>query len=114
MSRVERSRDAGGWAVLAFTGELDLAMVPAVREAADELVAAGRVHLVWDLSGVTFMDSAGLGVLVHTVRAAEARQGAVRLAAASAQVHRLLELTGVHAVVDTYADVSAATEKDRG
>ncbi|MGW6009160.1 STAS domain-containing protein [Streptomyces sp. NPDC055210] len=107
-SGVERSRDVGAWAVLALSGDFGLAAVPWVREVVGELVAEGRVHLVWDLSEVSFMDSAGLGVLVAAVRSVEARQGEVRLAGASPQVCRLLELTGLDAVIGVYADVPSA------
>lgn len=108
VSGVERSDDAGMWAVLALSGEIDQAVVPLLREAVDELVAESRAHLVWDLRDVTFMDSAGLGVLVYAVRVAEAGQGSLRLAGVNPQVGHLLELTGVDAVVGTYADVTSA------
>ncbi|NEB81895.1 STAS domain-containing protein [Streptomyces sp. SID14478] len=101
--------DPRAWAVLTLAGEIDLAESPAVREAVDELIAADRAHLVWDLQAVTFMDSAGLGVLVHAMRAAEARHGGVRLAGAGEQVQRLLELTGLAAVVEMFPDVISAT-----
>ncbi|WP_247706978.1 STAS domain-containing protein [Streptomyces liliiviolaceus] len=108
VSGVERSCDVGAWAVLALSGEIDLGAVPRVREVVGELVAEGRVHLVWDLREVSFMDSAGLGVLVAAVRSAEARQGEVRLAGVGPQVSRLLELTGLDAVIGVYADVPSA------
>ncbi|GHD82238.1 STAS domain-containing protein [Streptomyces goshikiensis] len=111
VSGVERSSDAGVWAVLTLSGEIDLDVVPQVREAVDELVAEGRVNLVWDLADVSFMDSAGLGVLVYTTRSVEARQGRVRLAGAHVQVCRLLELTGLDAVVERYPDVASAAEQ---
>lgn len=109
VSGVARSPDTGGWAVLTLFGEIDLASGPAVREAVGELIAAGRVRLVWDLREVTFMDSAGLGILVHAVRSAEARQGCVRLAGVGVQVWRLMELTGLSAVVDIFPDVASAS-----
>lgn len=109
VSGVERSSDAGAWAVLTLFGEVDLEVVPRVREAVDELVSAGRVDLVWDLSRVSFMDSAGLGILVYTMRAVEAAQGGVRLAAAPAQVLRLLTLTGLGAELASGAAAAFGT-----
>lgn len=46
--------------MLALFGEVDVYLVARVCEAVDELVSEGRVHLVWDLEGVSFMDSTGL------------------------------------------------------
>ncbi|MFD4024373.1 STAS domain-containing protein [Streptomyces sp. NPDC058576] len=108
VSGVERISDVGAWAVLSLFGDIDVHVVARVREAVDELVCDGRVHLVWDLEGVSFMDSAGLGVLVYTMRSVEAREGSVRLAGPDQQVRRLLELTGLDAVVECHPDVASA------
>ncbi|GAA4803614.1 STAS domain-containing protein [Streptomyces ziwulingensis] len=108
ISGVERSADAGTWAVLTLRGETDLAIAPLLRAAVDELVAEDRVHLVWDLADVTFMDSAGLGIMAYAMRSAEARRGELRLAQVCAQVRKLLELTGLDTVVGMYPDVASA------
>ncbi|MFD0305274.1 STAS domain-containing protein [Streptomyces sp. NPDC127119] len=106
---MERSRDCGTWAVLTLSGEMDLATVPLLREAVDELVVAGRAHLVWNLQAVSFMDSSGLGVLVYAMRSTEAVKGCVRLAGAGQQIRQLLELTGLDTVIEQYPDVPSAT-----
>ncbi|MEW2573035.1 STAS domain-containing protein [Streptomyces sp. NPDC047070] len=111
---VRRSGEVGVWAVLRLSGEVDLQVVPRVRAAVDELIAAGRLHMVWDLHEVTFMDSAGVGVLAYTVRSVESRAGQVRLAGAGAQVCRLLELTGMDTVVAMFPDVTAASQPTVG
>ena len=49
-----------------------------------------------DVSGVSFMDCAGLRVLLATRRRAEMRGGCMRLIAASAAVRRIIEPTGAH------------------
>ncbi|MGW3335261.1 STAS domain-containing protein [Streptomyces rubiginosohelvolus] len=108
VSGVERISDVGAWAVVSLFGDVDVHLVARVREVVNELVGEDRVHLVWDLKGVSFMDSAGLGVLVHTMQAVEAREGSVRLAEPSEQVLRLLELTGLDEVIECYPDVAAA------
>ena len=52
-------------AVLVLTGDLDLAAVDDLREGAQVQLAAGCRHLTLDLTGVTFLDSSGLGALVE-------------------------------------------------
>ncbi|MFJ2728964.1 STAS domain-containing protein [Streptomyces collinus] len=59
----------GALAVIALSGEFDIAAAPAAR--ALELIANGRPDLVADLSGVTFCDSSGLGALVGIWRCAK-------------------------------------------
>ena len=47
-----------------------------------------------DVSGLSFMDRAGLRAFLATRRRAELRGGCMRLIAASAEVRRIIELTG--------------------
>jgi anti-sigma B factor antagonist len=54
-----------GRSVLALSGDLDLAAVPQLRDEAEGRIAAGCAALALDLSGITFLDSSGLGVLVE-------------------------------------------------
>ncbi len=74
---------------LRLVGELDAATAPQLQ---CHLEAHGRVtHL--DFSGVTFIDSSGLRVLVMAARAA--RACAITLVGPSAHVRRVLDMTGL-------------------
>ena len=92
--------------VITTTGDLDLASADALRQALLEHVELGTVVL--DMRGVDFCDSAGLRTLVEAERAARALGFALRLAAISASVDRVLELSGAHAVLSTFPDAAAA------
>ncbi|KUJ36825.1 STAS domain-containing protein [Streptomyces sp. NPDC093228] len=107
---VRRADDCGAWAVVILTGEVDLALAPALREIVDALIADGRARIVLDLEDVSFMDSSALGVLVYAMRQAEALGGALRLAGPCEQVRRMLELTGLDTVVQVFARVAAACD----
>jgi anti-sigma B factor antagonist len=66
-------REREGWTVLAVIGELDLSVVPRVRQAALQWVRPGAAgegapRVIVDLSSVDFLDSAGLGVVLGIVR----------------------------------------------
>jgi anti-sigma B factor antagonist len=54
-----------GTRVLLLAGELDLYTAPDVEEALLELLSAGAMRVVVDLSDVTFIDSVALGVIVR-------------------------------------------------
>ncbi|GAA1945167.1 STAS domain-containing protein [Amycolatopsis minnesotensis] len=105
---------SGRWAVLAPSGEVDLALAPVLREAIDALVAEDRVWIVLDMTLVSFLDSAGLGVVVYGMRRVERRRGSLRLAGAGAQVRRLLELTGLDGAFEAFPDVEAARGRGIG
>ncbi|HWG23680.1 STAS domain-containing protein [Actinospica sp.] len=98
--------DESATTVITTVGELDLASAEALREALLKRVELGVVVL--DLRGLDFCDSAGLRTLVEADRAARARGFALRLAALSPSVDRVLELSGARTVLSTFPDVAAA------
>jgi anti-sigma B factor antagonist len=53
-----------GIAVLAITGEIDLASAPAVEQAIAEVLTEDPPSLIIDLLGVRFLASLGVGILV--------------------------------------------------
>lgn len=101
--QVERSEP--GVVVLRATGDLDAYTVTGLREhlhrAADATGGAGLI--VVDLSGATFIDSAGLGALVGAQRRARERGGRLRIVRPPPLVLRAFELTGLDEVLELCA-----------
>lgn len=86
-------RRNGATIVVAPKGEIDLATEGALRDALD---GVGRCEvLVLDLRGISFMDSAGIGVLVDERLRAEPEGFRLRVISGPDQVQRLLEMTGL-------------------
>lgn len=88
--------------MVAASGEIDLATAPALRT---ELLAALVRHsprLVLDLSGVTFLDSTGLAVLVAVHRRARAAGGELSLFGPQPVVRKLLGITYLDRVFPFY------------
>lgn len=83
---------AGDYTVCRPVGELDAFTVGQFREALAELSTSPA--LVIDLSGVPFLDSAGLGALIGGVRRAREAGGDVAVYGARPAVARLLHTTG--------------------
>jgi anti-sigma B factor antagonist len=69
--------------------------------------------LVLDLSGVTSIDSAGIGELALLQTWSQARNGNLKCAGASPLVAELLELTNLDSVLEIYPTVDAALESIR-
>lgn len=94
--------EAEGWVVeragrsarVGFSGDLDLATAPRLREFVSALRGDGVEHLEIDLTAVEFLDSVGLSVLLSTHRRL-ASEGATMLVRGSAPVQRVFELAGV-------------------
>jgi anti-anti-sigma factor len=91
--------------VVAVRGELDLATAPALEEALLPPLRAGASATL-DLRGLQFMDSTGVRVIVAAHLAAEEHGGALKICAVPAgPVARVLEISGLDAVLDLVDDV---------
>ncbi|MBI2708456.1 MAG: STAS domain-containing protein [Actinobacteria bacterium] len=82
---------------VSVTGDLDANTARQLAELLDHLVAGGGTVLV-NLDGVTFMDAAGIGALVHCAHRL-APAGELRIVAASPVAARVIDLTGTGAVL---------------
>jgi anti-anti-sigma factor len=86
-----------GHTLLSVTGEIDLATASSFGAAIDHGIQhAGKVVL--DFTGVTFMDSSGLNVLVAAAGQDRANDPVV-IRNAPLSVQRLLEITGLNEVI---------------
>ncbi|HUS62427.1 MAG TPA: STAS domain-containing protein [Acidimicrobiales bacterium] len=84
---------------LLVRGEIDLQTGPALQQALDEVIRSGTGDVVVDLSGVEFMDSAGLNVLVRAVKQLIEQDRCLVLHAPTPAVRRILTLGGADTFV---------------
>ena len=89
---------------VAATGEIDLVTAPFLAAQLEELLAAGWTDLTADLSGVTFLDSTGVHVLVATRRSATERGAAFCVTNGSAAVSQVLRICGVEDLLTPTAE----------
>lgn len=89
--------------VYAVRGELDSATVSQFRQGVAHVV--GHRGLVIDLSTVGFIDSAGLGVIVGTVRRMRENATPVALTVCRPNLVRLLHTVGLDRVVTMCDDI---------
>jgi anti-sigma B factor antagonist len=100
--------DHGEWSVVAVTGELELGTAPRLRQQVVSLVGEGRQRIVIDLSGVEFVDSLGLGVLVSALKRVRAHGGELRVAGPVPRVRALFSLTRLEEIIEVYESVDEA------
>ncbi|HYG93109.1 MAG TPA: STAS domain-containing protein [Nocardioides sp.] len=94
--------------VVRLDGELELTSVASLRREVLGLADDGQVVQVLDLSGVTFLDSAGLGFLVSIHRRLRARSGRLILVCSNEPILRLLRLTSLDRVFTVHETVDEA------
>ena len=82
--------------IVTVSGEVDVGTEGLLRQALLRIMRERGARLLLDVSGVSFMDCAGLRMLLTTRRNAELRGGFMQLIAVSRAVRRIMELTGAH------------------
>lgn len=93
--------------VVTASGELDLAAADQLWEALEPLLLPGAL-VVLDGTGMTFLDSSGLRVLLQAHKRAESEGAVFRVVAPQPAVQRVLDLAGTAGYLQMREDVAAA------
>lgn len=104
------SRPSGDRTVVHVTGEIDVYTAPVLREELAKLVDGGHNNLVVDLTGVPFMDSTGLGVLVGALKKVKTHGGDLALVIDQEKVLKVFRITALTQVFPIFETVDAALE----
>jgi anti-sigma B factor antagonist len=91
---LERHDTADGGTLLACIGELDLATTPAFEDALCRAEADGRA-ITLDLSGLDFIDSRGLAMILALDRRLRESGARLTIVRGPDAVNRIFEITGV-------------------
>jgi anti-anti-sigma factor len=87
--------NAGGVPTIVVSGDVDIANADALKAAVDSVSAGAPERVIFDLSDLRFIDSAGIAVLLYATE----RGAPVELLDPSPAVRRVVELTGLTAVL---------------
>ncbi|HEX4364589.1 MAG TPA: STAS domain-containing protein [Solirubrobacteraceae bacterium] len=88
---------------IALSGELDLANASDVERALDVAEATDAASIVLDLSGLTFIDSTGIRLIVSADARSRANSHRLTLLRGSPAVERVFVISGIDKIV-TFAD----------
>ncbi len=72
------------------------------------LLGQGQKHVVLDLSGVGFINSSGLGLLIGSVNAMQSAGGSLKVAGASEKIRGIIKITKLERLFDMYSTVEEA------
>ena len=86
---------AGPSLVIAIHGEIDVFSAPELRDELLRVIRRYGPRLALDLAGVTFIDCAGVNVLLATRRRAGLEDGSVDVIRTSPRVRRVISLLGL-------------------
>ena len=83
-----------------LSGEIDHHSAKGLRTAADDALLRGRPkELILDFSGVTFMDSSGVGLVMGRYKAAKALGCGVCVRGLRPRDRRIMQMSGLTALI---------------
>jgi anti-sigma B factor antagonist len=107
-------RDAAPAVVIQIAGSVDGLTAGELQTALTGEVQKGHTRLVADFGGVDYTSSAGLRVLIATVKEARQKGGDLRIAAVKPAVLRVLEMSGLTSILKIFPDTAAAVASFAG
>ncbi len=93
---------SNGIAVLALHGRLDELATRDAEATFQEVIDEGPNDVVLDLSGVEYVSSSGLRVLVMLLRGLQKNSGALKVCCLSPFVAEVFEVSNLNAMFDIY------------
>jgi len=103
------SRNRDGVTILEPRGKITIGVGDvALRQAVQEQLDGGARNLLIDMSGVTTMDSSGVGELVSTYTTVTNRGGKLKLLHLPPKVNDVLQITQLITVFETFEDEDEA------
>lgn len=108
--------EKNGAKIVEAKGDIELHNAPRLREELRPICETDKVRCVIDLSGVPFIDSTGVGVLVGALKRAREHGGTLTLACPQPRVRRVFEITGLLTalpIFDSLEEAAAAGKTEK-
>jgi anti-sigma B factor antagonist len=95
--------------LVSVTGRIDHETAPKLEQVLNELIDVGQYRIILDMSGVDYISSAGLRVLVGARKAVRRwNRGDLRLAGLQSLVRETFELVGFTRIFEIFDDTVEA------
>jgi anti-sigma B factor antagonist len=107
-------QEADGVSVVGLNGRIVLGEESgALRETVKDLLTAGKKKVVLNMSNVSYIDSAGLGILVAAYVSAKTQGASIRLCALGHKFREVLQITRLLTIFEVYGTPAAAVASFR-
>lgn len=102
------TRDVQGTGVIEVGGEVDVYTAPQLDAELTRLIDGDVFNIVVDLSGVDFLDSTGLGVLVKALQRTRENGGSLAVVATADRITKVFRITGLDSAMSLHSTVDDA------
>ena len=103
-------RQVGHVSVVEVTGKLTSFESGALRDSIAQLLKEGRKQILLNLSGLVYLDSSGIGDLVHTYMSVIKRGGEMKVVGLTDKVEEILKITHLYQVFQEFQDERSALQ----
>ena len=107
---VETKQLESGVAVIVISGRLALGgETEKLSAALDKLLTLDSKQIVFDISGLEYVDSSGVGTLVSCLTKLKKAGGQMKVAGANPRIRRIFSMTGVDTMMPLFNTLDEAT-----
>jgi len=94
--------------IIRFIGDLDATNVDYITEKIFNYFSDGLVKLVADFKQLRYVNSTGLGVLLHFNKSAKEKGGCFKIVNLNENVYEIIEIIGATSLLDIYDEMDEA------
>ncbi|MBN1980266.1 MAG: STAS domain-containing protein [Chitinivibrionales bacterium] len=99
--------------IVQFIGDLDATNVENIVDEILELLNDGIVHIVADFEQLRYVNSTGLGILLHFSKSAKEKNGSFKIVNVNENVYEIIEIIGATALLEIYETIDEAVASIR-
>ena len=104
----ENVKDHTNTKLVRFVGDLDATNVETVLEKVCGLFNEGFINIIADFTKLRYVNSTGLGILLHFSKAAKEKGGSFKISNVNENVYEIIEIIGATSLLQIYDDVAEA------
>ena len=104
----ERLNSPVSLALLSLKGTIETTNAASLEEAIDRIIEDSCYRIVVDLSGVTYISSAGWGIFISEIKRVRRNAGDIKLASMTAPVREVFDLLEFNNILKPYGDKGEA------
>ncbi len=104
----EDIKDKPNAKIIRFIGDLDATNVEQVVEKVFSLLNNGIINILADFEKLRYVNSTGLGILLHFSKSAKEKGGCFKLINVNENVYEIIEIIGATTLLEIYDELDEA------
>ena len=106
--KIQDINNIAGSKIIRFIGDLDATNVEQALKQVTDLFDAGFTKIVADFKKLRYVNSTGLGILLHISRVVKEKEGCFKIANINENVYEIIEIIGATSLLEIHDTVENA------